>query len=410
LTALAILIAAGIFGCVSAPQEKPDYSGLVWPPPPSKPRVKFVRALRHNLDVEKGDKLARMFGADVVRMALSFPTAVASDGEGRIYVSHRFGMVVFDLEEGRMGTFAEQLVDPRGIAILSDGRIFIVDSAMRKVAVFSKENKQLMEISVSKLKNPQGIALDMERSRIYVTDAKGYEVHAFGFDGKHLFEFEKATGAPLGVVTDRKGNVYVTDQVLGRVAVYNTEGKFQYDIGSLGDSFGNFVRPKGIAFDSDDNLYVTDAAFSNFQIFNTDGQLLAFVGSGGQAYGYLYMPSMMSIDKHDRIYVAERGNHRISVFQYLSKRYYEEHPEEVEPEEAAPGEAAPEETAPEEAAPEEAAPEETAPEEGGSSTIPVRVGLISYFDESYRPPYVISHYDYSFHGIFNLFDCFLPGC
>jgi DNA-binding beta-propeller fold protein YncE len=362
---LAALITISICGCAAPKKPVADTSGLVWPPPPSKPRIKFLRVYRNNLDVERKDMMTKFFGSSGVRSALAFPTSVATNSEGtKIYVAHRFGVALFDLNKRRMRKVATEVKDPRGIAVTPDERVYIIDSASRKIVIYSNKDRKLKEIGLRKLLNPQGIALDMERSRIYVTDAKRYEVYAFDFDGNQLFKFEKVGGAPMAVAVNSKGTVYVTDQIGGRVAVFNYDGEFQYDIGSLGDSYGNFARPKGIAIDSEDNIYVADSAFGNVQIFDKKGKLLTFIGHHGTSLGMLQLPVMMWIDQNDRLYVAERGNHRIQIFQYLSKRYYEKHPNQ-KPEEAAPEEAAPEEAAPEEAAPEEVAPEEDKPSLSG---------------------------------------------
>jgi DNA-binding beta-propeller fold protein YncE len=334
-----ILVMSGISGC--APVQKPeiDISKLVWPPPPAKARIKFVRVLRTNLDVEESELASKIFGARGVSLALAFPNAVASDGEGLIYVSHRFGVALFDLANKKVRSFATEtglgsIRRPRGIALAPDGRVFIVDAAKKSIFVYSKKNKFIMKIgSARELTNPIGIALDVERSRIYVTDSKKYEIHAYDLDGNYLFKFEDAGGAPVGIAVNSEGTVYVADQILGRVIVYNNEGKYRSDIGSLGDKAGNFARPKDVGIDSEDNVYVVDAAFGNYQIFDKEGRLLLWVAEGGSEYGQMVLPVGIHIDRHDRIYVAERANHRVQIFQYLSKKYYEEHPEEVPEEE-----------------------------------------------------------------------------
>ena len=64
---------------------------------------------------------------------------------------------------------------------------------------------------------------------------------------------------PVGIALDSEQNVYVTDEWLNRVSVFNNNGEFAERWGKDGDRDGEFNRPSGIAVDAKDNLYVVDS-------------------------------------------------------------------------------------------------------------------------------------------------------
>ena len=85
---IAILLAA------CAPVEKKW--DIVWPLPPEEPRIKYVGILRSSLDVEKpGGLMKALVGPDSIHV-LKRPYGIATDKEGRVYVSDMGRVFVFD--------------------------------------------------------------------------------------------------------------------------------------------------------------------------------------------------------------------------------------------------------------------------------------------------------------------------
>ena len=84
------------------------------------------------------------------------------------------------------------------------------------------------------------------------------------------------------------------DSMNFRVQIFDPDGKFLRVFGKLGDSFGQFARPKGIGVDSEGHVYVVDSAFNNVQIFDETGRLLLFLvglGTRGASSGFLRVSS-----------------------------------------------------------------------------------------------------------------------
>jgi DNA-binding beta-propeller fold protein YncE len=119
---------------------------------------------------------------------------------------------------------------------------------------------------------------------------------------------------PAGIALDRQENVYVTDEWLNRVSIFDAAGNFQRDWGTAGSDAGEFNGPSGIAIDPQDALYVVDGRNHRVQKFTPDGQCLLTWGSLGSAPGQFNAPWGITLDEQGQVYVADHKNHRVQKF------------------------------------------------------------------------------------------------
>jgi len=99
--------------------------------------------------------------------------------------------------------------------------------------------------------------------------------------------------------------------------VLDRSGAFQYAIGHVGDSRGDFFRPKGVGVDSEGHIYVVDGLYNVVQVFDREGVLLYYFGQSGTGFGDFRMPAGLFIDRNDRVFVVDSYNRRIQVFRYF---------------------------------------------------------------------------------------------
>ena len=85
--------------------------------------------------------------------------------------------------------------------------------------------------------------------------------------------------AVTSMVMDKNENLYVADELLNRISIFDTEGNFLSKWGASGSGDGELDRPWGLALDNDENLYVVDMGNSRVQKFSKDGQYLASSGA-----------------------------------------------------------------------------------------------------------------------------------
>ena len=119
---------------------------------------------------------------------------------------------------------------------------------------------------------------------------------------------------PAGIALDSQENVYVTDEWLNRVSIFDKDGTFLGLWGSAGESDGGFNRPSGIAVDHQDNLFVVDSMNHRVQKFTKDGAYLAKWDGPGSQEGQFDSPWGIAIDHEGYVYVADHKNHRVQKF------------------------------------------------------------------------------------------------
>jgi DNA-binding beta-propeller fold protein YncE len=185
---------------------------------------------------------------------------------------------------------------------------------------FDESGKEIKSFGGGMFVWPHGIHVDRAGS-VWVTDAraegnKGSVVVKFSPDGKALLTIGKpgvrgnppdALTDPTDVVTDpANGDVYVAEShtdvtdanLIGRVSVFDRNGKFLRTIGKTGTGPGEFRTPHALEFDSMGRLIVADRHNHRIQILTKDGKFVREYDDFGRTSG-------MAIDKNDVIYTAD---------------------------------------------------------------------------------------------------------
>jgi sugar lactone lactonase YvrE len=86
--------------------------------------------------------------------------------------------------------------------------------------------------------------------------------------------------------------------LVGRISVFDKNGKFLRVIGKAGTGPGEFRTPHAIEFDSQGRLIVADRHNHRIQILTKDGRFVAEYDDFGRTSG-------LAIDKNDVIYTAD---------------------------------------------------------------------------------------------------------
>jgi DNA-binding beta-propeller fold protein YncE len=119
---------------------------------------------------------------------------------------------------------------------------------------------------------------------------------------------------PAGIATDSQGNVYVTDEWLNRVSVFDSDGNLVRCWSTLQSGDSELNGAAGIAIDGNDTLFVTDGRSHQIRKFSTDGTFLGSWGKLGSGEGELDSPWGITVDDEGDVYVADHKNHRVQKF------------------------------------------------------------------------------------------------
>lgn len=317
--------------CASQPR-RPEQPALVWPPPPSSPRITFVQNVRGPRDIGVTPSffrtLANWVTGDTGKdLNLKKPFALALDEKGNLCITDTDAKLVCladftnKLWRRYSGVGKTDFLSPVAVA-RNNGILYVADSELARVFAFGDNGKPVFEIAAP-LKRPVGLAII--GGSLYVVDSQLHAVYVFGLDGKLQFHFgHRGENAgefnfPTSITPDNRGHLLVSDTLNSRVQVFDLSGNFVSQFGGNGDTSGHFARPKGVAVDADGHSYIVDALFNNFQIFDAEGRLLLNVGEGGVADGEFSLPHGIAISSDNLIYVADAFNHRVQVFKYLGQ-------------------------------------------------------------------------------------------
>ncbi len=173
-------------------------------------------------------------------------------------------------------------------------------------ALFGRED-------IGVLTNPYGLALDKEE-RLFVADTSGSVVHIMDLKTRKYQQFfELADGerllSPIGLAI-AGDDIYVCDSVLGKICVFDLQGKYKFSFGS-----DKLERPAGIAYShTPEKIYVADAKRHVIVIFDRQGKFLGELGSRGSGRGYFNFPTHLWVDKEGKLYVSDTLNYRIQIF------------------------------------------------------------------------------------------------
>ena len=166
---------------------------------------------------------------------------------------------------------------------------------------------------------PAGIALDSQ-CNVYLTDEWLNRVSIFDKDGNFLSQWGSPSGSDgefdglSGIAVDRADDLYIVDSGNHRVIKATRDGRLLEKWGTLGSGDGEFNSPWGITIDSHGYVYVADSQNHRAQKFTPEGEFVSRFGSSGTGRGQLNHPTGVAVDPDGDLYVCDWANERVQAF------------------------------------------------------------------------------------------------
>ena len=264
---------------------------------------------------------------------LEFPTGVAVDGEGNVYIADSGNRRIRRVDlAGTISSFAgtgepgfsgdggpasaARLDFPTGVAVDGEGNVYIADSGNRRIrrvdlagtiSSFAGTGEPGFSgdggpASAARLGNPWNVAVDGE-GNVYIADSGNRRIRRVdlagtissfagtgepGFSGDGGPASAARLGNPWNVAVDGEGNVYIADSGnrIRRVDLAGTISSFAGigEPGFSGDggpaSAARLGYPEGIAVDGEGNVYIADSSNRRIRRVDLAGTISSFAGTG----------------------------------------------------------------------------------------------------------------------------------
>ncbi len=155
-----------------------------------------------------------------------------------------------------------------------------------------------------------GVAVGSDGS-VFLGDATNRNIQKFTPDGQFLSRWTMAGDgqplAPAGIAADRTGRIYVLNQYGGtlRVDVFDLNGNSIFHFGSTGTEDGQFQAVTDIAIGASGQVFISDERLRRVQEFGPDGSFTGVVGSQGTADGQFNLPAGIGTDGLGNLFVAD---------------------------------------------------------------------------------------------------------
>jgi sugar lactone lactonase YvrE len=317
-----------------------------------------------------------------VRAQLHWPKSLAVDTFGNVYIADAVNNCIrkintkgiittiagtgFEAGTGTGGFAGDggpatlaHLYDPEGVAIDYKGNIYIADvqnNRVRKIDTAGKISTIAGSgtqgflgdggaAATAELFNPSRVAVDtlgflyiadIGNNRVRRVDTLGIIITIAG-NGTAGYSGDGGAAAattcelnnPADIATDRKGNIFIADQLnecirkvnaAGTITTYagnNTAG-FRGDGGAA--TAAQLFDPVGIAVDTFGNVYISDLGNQRIRMINDTGTITTICGNGIGAYAgdggpaikaELDFPQGLAVNRHGNLYIADQGNNRV---------------------------------------------------------------------------------------------------
>jgi len=220
-------------------------------------------------------------------------------------------------------------MNPVDVRLDNEGLVFVLSRSNSgnkdvRVSVQTQDSDYLYEFGrwgtePGKTTQPTAMAIDPD-NRVYVADEFMHNITIFDREGQFIDRwgtFGSGPGQfnrPSGLAINSEGNILVVDHLNARIQKLTADGNFISEFGAFGTAEGQFNFPWGIAVDDQDEIWVADWRNDRLQHFTASGKFLNILGESGHGDGQFDRPSGVHVAADGSIFVADWRNNRVQLF------------------------------------------------------------------------------------------------
>jgi len=235
---------------------------------------------------------------------LSYPTEVAVDGAGDVFIADHNNNRVVEVQAGGgpQTTVGSGLSSPHGVAVDGAGDVFIADAGNNRVVEAPAGGGPQTTVG-SGLNSPYGVTVD-GAGDVFIADTYNSRVVEVPAGGGPQTTVGNGLSYPFDVAVDGAGDVFIADSGNNRVVEVPSGGGAQTTVPASG-----LYSPSGVVVDGAGDLFIADTNNGRVVEAPAGGGAQTTVGSG------LDYPYGVAVDGAGDVFVADAGNNRVVVVQ-----------------------------------------------------------------------------------------------